>query len=119
MIKSKLFRVKPSGEKMGPPIMLRMTEEDKAAIVHAAQVHQLSVSEFIRRRALGRRASVKFETEIVLQLSACVRAIRELHGAMVERGLAPPEEHMGAVLDSALDAMLRIEGKNVVRIFGE
>jgi hypothetical protein len=116
---SKLFKARKSAEIMGSPILLRLTEKDKAAIVHDAGIRQLGISEYIRRRMLGKKVDVKYETEIVLQLSDAVRAIRQLHGAMVEMGFEPPEEKMGAVLDSLMDAMLRIDGKNIVRILGE
>jgi uncharacterized protein (DUF1778 family) len=112
MAKSKLFQVKPLSEKMGPPVMLRLTEKDKATIRHSASIRNLSMSEFLRRAGLGRRADVKFETEIVLALSAHTRAIREMYAGMVERGFKPPEELMAAALRGALSAMHRIEGKS-------
>lgn len=68
----------------------------------------MTLSEFIRRAALGRRADVDYETEIVLALSDITRAIRGFHAAMVERGITPPEELLRPVILEARAAILRI-----------
>ncbi|AMR80271.1 hypothetical protein A2G96_09580 [Cupriavidus nantongensis] len=65
-------------------------------------------SEFIRRAALGRKADVDFETEIVLALSDITRAVRALHADMVERGITPPEAELLPLILEARAAMLRI-----------
>lgn len=67
------------------------------------------MAELIRRAALGRKADVSYETEIVLQLSDVVRAIRAIHKAMVDMQIKPPEEIWGPIMDELLAAMLRID----------
>ncbi|MFP9230916.1 hypothetical protein A0E43_19440 [Pectobacterium cacticida] len=68
----------------------------------------MSVAEFMRRAALGRKADVDYDTKIVLQLSDVVRSIRAIHKQMVELNLEPPEAIWSPVMDEALEAMHRI-----------
>ena len=104
----KLFTKKDAEEVRSKRRELRLTEKEDAQICHSASIRQMDVSEFIRRAALGRKADVSYETEIVLQLSDVVRAIRAIHKAMVEHKIVPPEHIWGPLMDSAEAAMLRI-----------
>ncbi|ART61447.1 hypothetical protein CBP36_20995 (plasmid) [Acidovorax carolinensis] len=65
-------------------------------------------SEFIRRAALGRKADVDFETEIVLSLSDITRAVRALHAALLEHKIAPPEAELLPLILEARAAIQRI-----------
>lgn len=104
----KLFKQVSDAERKDDPILVRLSKADAEAIRHSAAIRQLSVSEFIRRAALGRKADVDYETEIVLVLSAVTRAIRGMHAALVERGISPPEEEWRPVIVEARAAILRI-----------
>ena len=88
---------------------LRLTLEEDQRIRDAAALRQLNVSEFIRRAALGKKADVRFEVELVLMLIEVVKSIRELHSAVVATGALPPEEQWQPVISQAVAAMLRIE----------
>ena len=88
------------------PILLTKEEDEK--IRHSANIRNMSVAEFMRRAALGRKADVRYETQIVLQLSDVVRAIRAIHKAMVDMQIEPPEDIWGPVMDEAMAAMLRV-----------
>lgn len=88
---------------------LRLTREEDQLIRDAAGLRQLDVSEFIRRAALGRKADVRVEVEIVLMLIEVVKEMRELHTAVVATGALPPESQWQPVIDQAVSAMLRIQ----------
>lgn len=111
MAKTKLFKTVPSEELKNDPILVRMTKQDAEAIRYSAKIRQMTTSEFIRRAALGRKANVDYETEIVLALSDITRAIRELkslHLAMVEHGIPPPNDDWRMVIKEVEAAILRI-----------
>ncbi len=63
-------------------IEVRLNEKEAAAIRHAADIRMLTVSEYLRRTALARRADVRYEQEIVLRMSQEIQAIRALHADM-------------------------------------
>ena len=74
----------------------------------------MTVAEFMRRAALGRKADVAYDTQIVLQLSDVVRCIRAVHKQMVELQIKPPEEIWFPIMDEALNAMLRTSKVSIV-----
>lgn len=104
----KLFKKLPKTEKrtVRYEIMLFVTEAEE--IRTSARIRNLSVADFIRRAALGRRADVRFDTETVLALREVVRTIRELHTTFAAKELRLPIDRLGEVIDAALAAMLRI-----------
>ena len=104
----KPFKSVSDEDRKDSPILVRMNKKDLDTIKYSASIRNLSVSEFMRRAALGRKADVSYETKIVLQLSEVVRAIRAIHKAMVEHKIVPPEHIWGPLMDSAEAAMLRI-----------
>ncbi len=105
---TKLFKKKSAQELKSVRYQIRLTTDDDEKIRHSASIRQMDVSEFIRRAALGRKANVDYETEIVLALIDITRAIRALHAAMVEQKFPPPEELLLPVILEARAAMLRI-----------
>jgi len=105
---TKLFKTKAEADSKPARYQIRLGVKDDETIRRSAKIRQMTVSEFIRRAALGRRADVDYETEIVLALSDITRAIRAFHAAMVERGIAPPEELLRPVILDARAAILRI-----------
>ena len=105
---TKLFKKKTEHELKSVRYQIRLTAKDDEKIRHSAKIRQMDVSEFIRRAALGRKANVDYETEIVLALSDSTRAIRALHAAMVERGIPPPEDLLLPIIVGAGDAIMRI-----------
>lgn len=105
---SKLFRKIPTAELKSVRLEIRVSEKDALAIRRLAFIRCLSVSEFMHRAALGRRADVNIEVEIILSLHKVVQSIRVLHTTFVAQGFPPPRDELGIVLDAALAAMLRI-----------
>ena len=105
---TKLFQMKPLTDLRSVRYPILLTEKEAEEIRLSANIRNLSVAEFIRSAALGRKADVRYETQIVLQLSDVVRSIRAIHKAMLEHNLVPPEDVWGPVMDSAEAAMLRI-----------
>ncbi|HEY6095517.1 MAG TPA: hypothetical protein VIU93_11255 [Gallionellaceae bacterium] len=101
--------MKPADEKRSRTSLIRWTEEEFEQVKVAAGIRHLTMSEFIRRTALGRKADVQIEVDIILALSRVVQEIRSLHREMVERGLAPPEKELLEVMQSAGAAILTID----------
>ena len=106
---AKLFQKKDEFNTRSVRRELRLTREEDQQIRDAAGLRQLDVSEFVRRAALGRKADVRIEVEIVLMLIEVVKDLRELHAAVVATGTLPPEQQWQPVIDQAVAAMLRIE----------
>lgn len=96
-----LFKQKETSERRTIRKVFRVTEEEGKKIRRHAEIRQLDESEFMRRAALGRRADVDMETEIVLVLSDITRAVRAMHATYMEHGAIPPESEMlGLILDA-------------------
>lgn len=106
---SKLFQVLPAEKKKSLRYEIRLTEIEAEEIRASALARNLSVADFMRRAALGRRADNKFETETVLALLQVVISIRAWHEVFVDHGITPPQDALGEIVDAALAAMLRIE----------
>ncbi len=81
-MRNKLFKKLPDEQRRDSRIKVRLNEKEAAAIRHAAEIRMLTVSEYLRRTALARRADVQYEMEIVSRLSQATMAIRELHADM-------------------------------------
>lgn len=105
---TKLFKPKAEADSKSVRYQIRLGAKDDQTIRRSASIRQMTVSEFIRRAALGRRADVDYETEIVLALSNITNAIRVFHAAMIEQGIEPPEELLRPVILEARAAILRI-----------
>ena len=105
----KLFQKKDETSARSVRRELRLTKEEDRQIRDAAAVRQIDVSDLIRRAALGRKADVKIEVEIILVLIEVVKEIRELHACVLATGILPPEPQWQPVIDQAVAAMLRIE----------
>lgn len=105
---SKLFKTVPAEQRRSNRYEIRLTAKEAEAIQFSAKIRQMSVAEFMRRAALGRRADVRYEVEIVIVLRDVVAAIRLLYAALVERGITPPKEAWGPLIDEACAAMRRI-----------
>lgn len=106
---AKLFERKDPEELHSERVRVKFTKAEKAQVEHLANIRKLPVADYMRRAALGRRADVDYQTDIVLALSEVVRALRALRGAIVAQGLHPPDDQLGAVIDEAKAAMLRID----------
>ena len=111
MPKQKLFKSLPDGERMETAILVRMLKSDAETIRRAAKDRQLSVSEYMRRTALGRRADVNYEVDLVLallQLSRTINTIGERHKEMIAQGITPPVDDWRPVKNEIRQAVVRI-----------
>lgn len=109
--KNSLFKPKPSAEKKSIRYPLLLNEEEAEKIRKSANDRQLSVAEFIRRAALGRRADVNHNVDLVLAILQLDRRINEisiLHKAMIERGITPPVDDWRPVKNEIRKAVVRI-----------
>jgi len=105
---SKLFKKLPDAEKRTTRYEILLTPKEAESIRTFAKIRNLSVADFMRRAALGRRADVRYETETVLALREIVQAIRQLHTNFAAQEIPISKEQMGMLIDVALEAMLRI-----------
>lgn len=105
----KLFTPKPGAERRTVSKLIKWTVDEMRAVEHSASIRQLNVAEFIRRAALGRRADVRYDTEIVLALRDTTRSIRELRAALLDKGFVPPDTAIQGLIDEAIAAMVRID----------
>lgn len=109
----KLFKTKPADEKRSIRYPILLTEKEAMAIRNSALIRNLSVAEFIRRAALGRKADVRYETEIVLALREVAHAIKKMHADFVEKKILPTEfVEWRVVIQQATAAMLRVGQNN-------
>jgi uncharacterized protein (DUF1778 family) len=98
----------PEEEKRNVRVAVRLHSTEYEAIRAAADVRHVSVSDFMRSTALGRKCDVRFEVDCILAISDAVRAIRAMHKAMVEHGVPPPEDEMRALILSAERSVIRL-----------
>jgi uncharacterized protein (DUF1778 family) len=105
---SKLFKKMPIEKRKISRCEIRLTALEAATISASAEARNLSVCEYIRRSALGRRTDVFYESQIILALAEVVEAIKMLHEAEVELGLPPTYHEWNPVIEEAVEAMLRI-----------
>ena len=104
----KLFKILPDNAVKTKTLHVRILVSDSEIITDLAKARNLSVCEYMRRTALGRRADVCYESQMVLALTDVVEAFKILHAAVVEHGLLPTEHEWDPVLDEAVAAMQRI-----------
>lgn len=106
---TKLFKTKPAHEKRTIRYPILLTEKEAETIRHAAFIRNLSVADFIRRAALGRKADVKFETEIVLALCNLVDEIKRMHAGITKNMKVPAEfVEWRVVIHAAQEAIAKI-----------
>lgn len=103
-----LFKKKPEDQRRTSRIPVRVTMAEREKIVEAARIRALDVSEFMRRAALGRKADVKIAYDIIHELRAVTKAIRELHAAYLAIGETPPEDVLRPLMDEIVKAMKRV-----------
>ena len=106
---TELFKKKPESDLRSIRYPILLNEKEAEKIRKSAKDRQLSMAEFIRRAALGRKAPVNYDVELVLTLRELVRAINsigELHKAMIERGITPPVDDWRPV---KMDIRLAVE----------
>lgn len=94
MARSKLFEKADPAIQKDASVLVRMSQVDRDEIRHLANIRQMSVSDFMRRAALGRKADVDYETETILILSEVTKLMRLLHAELVDQGVAPLEDDM-------------------------
>lgn len=104
----KLFKILPDNAVKTKTLHVRILVSDSEIITDLAKARNLSVCEYIRRTALGRRTDVRYETQMVLALADVVEAFKILHTAVVEHGYLPINQEWDPVFDEAVAAMLRI-----------
>lgn len=106
---AKLFRVVPENDRKSKIFPVRLTIEEFETIRFSAMARNLSVAEFVRRAALGRKADLRYETEIILTLREVIQTIRRMHADLVEKKIRPSEmDDWLPVIKQSIAAILRI-----------
>ena len=90
-------------------IRVRVNDVDHFKIKVSAQNRNMNVSEFMRRAGLGRKADVRYEHNIILELRQIIREIRCLKTTVAETGAFLPEEQWLLIVENVVEVMLRIE----------
>ncbi len=88
--------------KLSAVVNVRLTPVEKAELVRQAGEAGLSVSDLVRRRALGRRAETSLDRVTVNEL----RRLGVLFKHALENGADPV--HMGGALQAVRDAIERV-----------
>lgn len=102
------FKNKDEQYKRSVRFEMRLTETERDQISLSAKMRNMDVSTFARRAALGRRADIRMEANMILEIRDAVKAIRDLHREMTVRGLSPPEDAMHVLIQEAIAAIKRV-----------
>ena len=106
---TKAFRKVEATKKRTINYMIRLTEEEAETIRTSALVRKLSVAEFMRRAALGRKADVNYETEIVRMLNHSVTVMKDMTTVMRESKIAIPVTEMRELMSYMSEAIKKID----------
>jgi len=106
---AKAFERKNTEEKYSERVIVKFTPSGHQHLKEQASARLLDISEFIRRAVTGRRADVRYETNVILEVGKLIRSVNELRKELFERGLIDDEAKWAEVRDEAIEAMLRIE----------
>ena len=104
----KLFKILPDDAVKTKTLHIRILVSDSEIITDLAKARNLSVCEYMRRTALGRRADVCYESQMVLALTDVVEAFKILHATVVEYGCLPVNQEWDPVIEEAVAVMQRI-----------
>ena len=105
---SKLFKTAGEAERKASMITIRAMGAQKDEIYAQAAARNLTVTEYILRMTLHRRADIRIETSMILALREAVDAIKRLHADYVATGHPPPEHLLGPVIQDAIVAILNL-----------
>ncbi|MEO8407714.1 MAG: hypothetical protein ABI476_04725 [Oxalobacteraceae bacterium] len=105
---SKLFKKVPEEKLRGKLLKCYVTQSELVSIQRQAEIRNLSVSTYLLRIALHRRADVKIESEMILAVRDVVTEIRALHAAYLAKDLPPPEEILRPILCRCELAILNV-----------
>lgn len=101
----KFFKPVSDRQRRDTIMSVRMTSEEKQKIVEQAKIRNLTASNYLLRCGLKRRADVKIETEMILEVRAAVAEIKALHAMYMASGNPPPENLLAPVLQNAILAI--------------
>ena len=102
---SKLCKPVSDAERRTPIIKFRVSAAEKLDIEKQAKIRNLTVSDYVRRAVFHRRADVRIETEMILEIRAAGAEIKALHATYKASGNPPPENLSAPVLQNAILAI--------------
>ncbi len=91
-------------ENLSAVVNVRLTVDEKAALKESATLSGLSVSEYVRRRVLGRVVMAHSDIVVIQELRRLGGLLKHLHNE--SNGCYAAET--GAVLEALRDAILRV-----------
>ena len=91
-------------------LKVRLTKKEDAQIVKSASVRKVTVTEFMRSAALGRKAYADYNADAVMALRDVIEEMRVTCRWIVEHGITPAqlESVLQPIVDNAITAMTRI-----------
>ncbi len=105
----KPFKKVPDQERRTIRYPVHLNTKEDEAIRASAKFRNLSVGEYFRRTALGRKADVHYETQVIRKLSEFIATIRKVYADLAEAGRLPPEiEEWRPLIQDASEAIARI-----------
>ncbi len=106
---SKLFTKKKTEEKYSERVIVKFTPSSYSHLKTQAAARVMDLSEFIRRAVEGRRADIRYETNIILEVGGLTKAVNLLRKELFEQGHIVDEQKWNEVRNDIIKAMLRIE----------
>lgn len=100
-MKHKLFMPLPAGQRRDKSFILRVNRDEFIQIKNAAGIRHMTVSEYLRRVALGRKADVTFEANITVMLGRLVCVVRDMYAATKDKGTNFPESDWRRIINEA------------------
>ncbi|MBK4737306.1 plasmid mobilization protein [Noviherbaspirillum pedocola] len=89
-------------------LQIRLTQKESEEIKKSSEIRNPDFTEFGRRAALNRKAEVRTENKIVLEIRALTHRMHETHRELVSRNLEPFKDDFRSLLPEATEAMKRI-----------
>lgn len=102
------FKKIPDASRRTVFLRIRLNASERADIQEQAQVRNLSTSDYVRRSTLHRRADVKIETKMILEVREAVMEIRKMRADYLDKGIAPPDDVLRTVLGRAEEAIMGV-----------
>jgi uncharacterized protein (DUF1778 family) len=104
----KMIKKVPLEEMKSKRLELRLTEANHILIKKMADVRNLSVSDFMLRAALGRKADISFQTGLINELRQCKDELRNLRKFLFESGQESPDDAIEEIIDNLNKVALKI-----------
>lgn len=90
-------------------IYMRLSGKEAETIKASAAAKGLTISEFIVQAALRRNSDLRYELEILDELSDIQHELALMHSNIVDHGVVPSEDDQRLLIQKTMQTLLRIE----------